>query len=54
LAFGPGYRVYVGRSGNELVLLLLGGDKGSQLKDIALAKKYWATYLKETRHDSKK
>ena len=54
LAFGPGYRVYFGRSGRELVLLLLGGDKGSQGKDINRAKEYWATYLKETRHGSKK
>jgi putative addiction module killer protein len=54
LAFGPGYRVYFVRSGKELVLLLLGGDKGSQRKDISLAKEYWATYLKETRHGSKK
>jgi len=54
LDFGPGYRVYFGRSGRELVLLLLGGDKGSQRKDINLAKVYWATYLKETKHGSKK
>lgn len=52
--FGPGYRVYFGRSGRELVLLLLGGDKSSQRKDISCAKQYWATYLKETQHGSKK
>jgi putative addiction module killer protein len=54
LDFGPGYRVYFGRSGRELVLLLLGGDKSSQRKDIGRAKEYWATYLKETQHGSKK
>ena len=54
LDFGPGYRVYFGRSGRELVLLLLGGDKSSQRKDISRAKEYWATYLKETQHGSKK
>jgi putative component of toxin-antitoxin plasmid stabilization module len=36
------------------VLLLLGGDKGSQRKDIKNAKESWATYLKETQHGSKK
>jgi putative addiction module killer protein len=54
LDFGPGYRVYFGRSGRELVLLLLGGDTSSQRKDISCAKQYWATYLKEAQHGSKK
>lgn len=54
LAFGPGYRIYFGKSGRELVLLLLGGDKGSQRKDIKHAKESWANYLKETQHGSKK
>ena len=54
LAFGPGYRVYFGKSGRELVLLLLGGDKGSQTRDIKRAKEYWAKYLKETRHGKTK
>ena len=54
LAFGPGYRIYFGKSGAEFVLLLLGGDKATQRKDIKQAKQYWATYLKETRHGSKK
>ena len=54
LAFGPGYRVYFGRSGRELVLLLLGGDKSPQRKDIKRAKEAWTTYQKETHHGSKK
>jgi putative addiction module killer protein len=41
LAFGPGYRVYFGKSSRELVLLLLGGDKDSQRKDITRAREYW-------------
>jgi len=49
LAFGPGYRVYLGKSGQQLVLLLLGGDKGSRTEDIRRAQEYWAKYLKETR-----
>jgi putative addiction module killer protein len=54
LTFGPGYRVYLGRSGAEIILLLLGGDKVSQRKDIKLAQQHWTTYLKETRHGAKK
>jgi putative addiction module killer protein len=42
--FGPGYRVYFGFDGNRAVLLLLGGDKSSQDKDIARAKEYWREY----------
>ena len=42
--YGPGYRVYFGRIGKELVLFLLGGDKGSQNRDIVKAKKYWLSY----------
>jgi putative addiction module killer protein len=45
LAFGPGYRVYLGKSGRELVLLLLGGDTG---------RRPWAKYLEETRHGKTK
>lgn len=50
LAFGPGYRVYFGRRGRELVLLLLGGDKGSQARDIKRAKDHWASYVKASSH----
>jgi putative addiction module killer protein len=49
LDFGPGYRVYFGRKGRELVLLLLGGDKGSQKKDIKRAQEFWSRYLKENK-----
>jgi putative addiction module killer protein len=35
--FGPGYRVYYTQHGSRLLLLLAGGDKSSQSKDIALA-----------------
>lgn len=38
---GPGYRVYLGRDGEELVILLVGGDKSSQDRDISSAKAYW-------------
>ena len=37
IAFGPGYRVYFTRRGERLVLLLCGGDKDSQARDIAKA-----------------
>lgn len=42
--YGPGYRLYFGNDGAELVVLLLCGDKGTQEGDIAYAKKLWAEY----------
>jgi len=41
---GPGYRVYFGEEAGYLVILLIGGDKGTQTKDIKLAKAYWKEY----------
>ena len=43
--FGPGYRVYFGEDGPRIVVLLCGGDKSSQSKDIENAKSFWAEYL---------
>lgn len=41
---GKGYRVYYGREGNTVVLLLCGGDKSSQDNDIVDAVAYWRAY----------
>jgi len=38
---GPGYRVYFGTIGRTIVLLLLGGTKSTQARDIEQAKRYW-------------
>lgn len=35
--YGPGYRIYLARRGSEIVILLVGGDKGTQAKDIKMA-----------------
>jgi putative addiction module killer protein len=42
--FGPGYRVYFGRDGDTLVVLLGGGKKDTQEADMRLARKYWRDY----------
>lgn len=42
---GPGYRVYFARTGQAVVLLLLGGSKRTQAKDIRTAKRYWQEYM---------
>lgn len=39
--FGPGYRLYYGYHLGKLILLLCGGDKSSQAKDIKTAQGYW-------------
>jgi putative addiction module killer protein len=56
--FGPGYRIYFGIDGNNLIILLCGGDKKTQVKDIEKAKKYWQDYKdrkkKEVKHGSYK
>ena len=51
--YGPGYRVYLGRDGSSVVILLLGGDKRTQSKDIDTAKRYWADYkIRKTEESS--
>lgn len=51
---GPGYRVYYFTHGTKIVVLLCGGDKASQEKDITMSLKYKADYLrriKEVPHE---
>jgi putative addiction module killer protein len=42
--YGPGYRIYFGQQGKTLVVLLCGGDKRTQDRDIRLAKQYWREF----------
>ncbi|MBI3313421.1 MAG: type II toxin-antitoxin system RelE/ParE family toxin [Candidatus Omnitrophica bacterium] len=42
--YGPGYRVYFGRKANRIILLLCGGDKSTQGKDIQRAYDYWQNF----------
>ena len=42
--FGPGYRAYCGRDGLNLILVLCGGGKSTQRRDIARAKRIWKQY----------
>ena len=41
---GAGYRVYIGRHGQTVVVLLCGGDKRTQTSDIKRAKLFWADW----------
>ena len=47
LHFGAGYRIYFSNLDNRRVLVLCGGDKSTQSRDIERAKSYWFEY-KET------
>jgi putative addiction module killer protein len=49
-ALGPGYRIYFGKLGSTAILLLCGGDKASQGRDIKHARRHWADYLEATKH----
>jgi putative addiction module killer protein len=44
--FGPGYRVYIGKDGDAVVILLGGGTKKRQDRDITTAQERWADYKK--------
>ena len=44
---GPGYRVYFGKHGKWIVLLLCGGDKSTQKKDIKRARELWLEWKQE-------
>jgi putative addiction module killer protein len=47
--FGPGYRVYFGQDGPVLVILLTGGSKKRQQRDIDSAHEYWQDYKRSKR-----
>ena len=49
ISFGPGYRVYYGRDGERLIILLGGGTKRRQSRDIEAAQIRWTRYMKSTR-----
>ncbi len=51
LDFGPGYRIYFGRDGERLVVLLGGGSKKRQQADIAAAHALWIEYKKRKREE---
>ena len=49
--FGPGYRVYFGIEGRRLIVLLCGGTKKRQSRDIETAKAFWADYKSRRRKE---
>lgn len=48
IAYGSGYRIYFGMEGKRLIILLVGGDKGTQARDIKKARQYWVQYKERT------
>ncbi len=44
LDVGPGYRIYVAQDGRFIILLLYGGDKSTQTRDIERARAHWKEY----------
>ena len=48
--FGPGYRIYFGREGNKLIILLCGGSKRTQKKDIDKAQASWRQYKADKKY----
>ena len=51
LHFGPGYRIYLGRDGAALVILLAGGTKARQQQDIEKARELWREYKRRKREE---
>jgi putative addiction module killer protein len=48
LDYGPGYRIYCGKKEKTFCILLIGGSKATQRKDIEKAIGYWSRYKEET------
>lgn len=48
IPYGSGYRIYFGQEGNITIILLCGGDKKTQQRDISQAKNYWQDYRRRT------
>jgi len=51
ISFGPGYRIYFGKDGDKLVILLAGGTKKRQDADIKAAQAYWKDYKRRKRQE---
>ena len=51
--FGPGYRVYFGRDGDRLVILIGGGTKKRQQNDILAAQACWIDYKRRKKQETK-
>jgi putative addiction module killer protein len=51
LDFGPGYRIYFGKDGEQLVILLVGGSKKRQQADIERAHALWQEYKTRKREE---
>ncbi len=49
--FGPGYRIYFGRDGDRLVILLGGGTKKRQQEDIRRAQALWVDYKRRKKEE---
>ena len=49
--FGPGYRIYFGKDGEELVILLGGGTKKRQRQDVETAQARWRDYKRRERQE---
>ena len=50
--FGPGYRIYFGREGDTIIILLGGGTKRRQQNDIEGARSLWQEYKRRKRQEA--